>query len=85
MYQLLYCYDANLINSPFKCYTKNCPCEILTDITFVCFTTIVPIFFILIFGLLTILNTHESQRRVLIMTLSIRSNNQKKLNVILFL
>ncbi|CAF1379101.1 unnamed protein product [Adineta ricciae] len=68
--QLLYCYDANLINAPFKCYAKNYSRQLLADLTFVCFTTIVPILVMLVFGLLTILNIRQSQRRVLQMSIT---------------
>jgi len=66
--ELLYCYDANLINSPFKCYAKNYRCQLTADMTFVCYTTIVPIIVMLIFGLLTIINVRQSQHRLLKMT-----------------
>jgi len=66
--ELLYCYDANLINSPFKCYAKNHGCQLTADMTFVCYTTIAPIILMLIFGLLTIINVRQSQSRLLKMT-----------------
>jgi hypothetical protein len=72
--ELLYCYDANLINSPFKCYAKNYPCQLTADMTFVCYTTIAPIIVMLIFGLLTIINVRQSQSRLLKMTAT--STNQ---------
>ncbi|CAF4425905.1 unnamed protein product [Rotaria sp. Silwood2] len=66
--ELLYCYDANLIDAPFKCYAKTHACQLLADMTFVCFTTSVPILIMFIFGLLTISNIRQSQRRILQMT-----------------
>ncbi|CAF0830832.1 unnamed protein product [Adineta ricciae] len=44
---------------------KNYQCQLLADITFACFTTIVPIVLMFIFGLLTIFNVQQSQRRIL--------------------
>jgi hypothetical protein len=72
--QLLYCYDANLINAPFKCYAKNYRCQLTSDMTFVCYTTIAPIIVMFIFGLLTIINIRQSQSRLLKMTAA--STNQ---------
>jgi hypothetical protein len=66
--EILYCYDANLINAPFKCYAKNYQCQLTADMTFVCYTTIAPIIVTLIFGLLTIINIRQSQSRLLKMT-----------------
>ncbi|UJR12074.1 hypothetical protein I4U23_016252 [Adineta vaga] len=63
--QLFYCYDANLVNAPFKCYAKTHACQLVADMTFACFTTIVPIVVMLIFGLMTIVNIRQSQRRIL--------------------
>ncbi|CAF5121909.1 unnamed protein product, partial [Rotaria sp. Silwood1] len=34
--ELLYCYEANLIDAPFKCYAKTHACQKLADMTFVC-------------------------------------------------
>jgi hypothetical protein len=66
--ELLYCFDANLVGTPFKCYAKTHACQILADMTFVCYTTIVPIVIMFIFGLLTIANIRQSQRRITQMT-----------------
>lgn len=83
--ELLYCYDANLINAPFKCYAKNYACQLLADMTFVCFTTIVPVIVMLIFRMLTISNIRQSQRRILnttmtqiITNIQIRSRNNDR-------
>jgi hypothetical protein len=62
--QLFYCYDANLVNAPFKCYAKTSTCQILTDVTFAIFTTIMPLLCMFTFGLLTISNIRNSQRRI---------------------
>jgi hypothetical protein len=66
--ELFYCYDANLVNAPFICYAKTQACQILADMTFVCFTTIVPVIFMFIFGLLTIVNIRQSRHRIAQMT-----------------
>ncbi|CAF1365833.1 unnamed protein product [Adineta steineri] len=62
--QLFYCYEANLTNAPFQCYAKSSSCQLLTDMTFASFTTIVPLLLMLIFGLMTISNIRESHRRL---------------------
>jgi hypothetical protein len=62
---LFYCYDANLIDAPFKCYAKTQACQIVADVIFACFTTILPLLCMLAFGLMTILNIHQSKRRII--------------------
>lgn len=68
--EILYCYEPNLVNAPFKCYAKDYPCQLLADLTFVCYTTIAPIIVMFIFGLMTIVNIRQSQSRLLKMTVA---------------
>ncbi|UJR14928.1 hypothetical protein I4U23_001910 [Adineta vaga] len=62
--QVFYCYEANLFNTPFQCYTKSSLCQIITDMTFALFTTIIPLLLMFTFSLMTISNIHQSQRRL---------------------
>jgi hypothetical protein len=61
--QMFYCYDANLIDAPLKCYGKTILCRHLTDLTYGFITILCPLFLMLVFGFMTISNIRLSQRR----------------------
>jgi hypothetical protein len=61
--QMFYCYEANLINAPLKCYGKTIFCRHLTALTYGFITILCPLFFMIVFGIMTVLNIRESQRR----------------------
>lgn len=60
-FEVFYCFDINLVNTPFKCYAKSNFCRIFNDLAQAFITTIIPSFIMLIFGLNTIANIHRSQ------------------------
>jgi hypothetical protein len=62
--QLFYCYEANLINSPLKCYGRSKLCQIVTAMFDVFVTVTMPIMFMMIFGIMTISNIRQTQRRL---------------------
>ncbi|CAF5002355.1 unnamed protein product [Rotaria sp. Silwood1] len=62
--QQLYCYEANLMDTPLKCYGKTVACRYITDLSFAVITILCPLFCMILFGLLTILNVRYSQGRV---------------------
>jgi len=62
--QLFYCYEANLINSPLQCYGRTDLCRIVTAMTDAFVTVTVPIIFMMIFGMMTISNVRQTQRRL---------------------
>ncbi|CAF3926365.1 unnamed protein product [Rotaria sp. Silwood2] len=62
--QQLYCYEANLIDTPLRCYGKTVACRYLTDLSFAVMTIILPLFFMILFGLLIISNVRQSQSRI---------------------
>lgn len=64
---LIYCYDANQIGGPVKCYGKTTLCRIWTDFIYSCIMILLPLIVMIIFGLLIIRNIHRSQRVVHIM------------------
>ncbi|CAF0725427.1 unnamed protein product [Adineta steineri] len=68
--QLFYCYEANLINTPLKCYAKTVACRLASDLSYAIITIIIPIMGMILFGLLTILNVQKSYRRVCIVTVT---------------
>jgi hypothetical protein len=62
--QQLYCFEANLTNTPLKCYTKTVTCAILSDLTFALITMLLPLLIMFIFGLMTISNVRQAQSRL---------------------
>ncbi|CAF3484403.1 unnamed protein product [Adineta steineri] len=67
--QLFYCFEANLVDTPLKCYTKNIECRLMNDLTFAIIVILLPLILILIFGWMTILNTRSTRNRVEPMTI----------------
>jgi hypothetical protein len=62
--QLFYCHEANLINSPLKCYGHTDLCRIVTSMSDAFVTAAMPIMFMMIFGMMTISNVRQTQRRL---------------------
>jgi hypothetical protein len=62
--QMFYCYEANLINAPLKCYGKTIPCRLVTDLTYAFAANIFPLIIMICFGLMTIINVRQTQLRV---------------------
>ncbi|CAF5021247.1 unnamed protein product, partial [Rotaria socialis] len=58
----IYCFDANLVGTPQKCYAKSDACRIFNDLTQSIITTIIPSTVMLIIGLFTIRNIQQVQR-----------------------
>ncbi|CAF4873075.1 unnamed protein product [Rotaria sp. Silwood1] len=68
--QLIYCYQANLTQTPLKCYGKTEICRMITDFSYAVITIVIPIIVMIIFGLLTISNVQNSYRRICITTIA---------------
>ena len=62
--QMFYCYEANLLNAPLKCYGKTTACRLVTDLTYAFFANIFPLIIMLCFGLMTIRNVRQVKRRI---------------------
>ncbi|CAF4173331.1 unnamed protein product [Adineta steineri] len=62
--ELFYCYEANVINAPSKCYGRTDTCRLITDFSYAFLTNIIPIFFMLVFGIKTILNVRHTRKRL---------------------
>ncbi|CAF2854861.1 unnamed protein product [Rotaria sp. Silwood2] len=73
--QLIYCYQANLTQTPLKCYGKTEICRMTTDFSYALITVVIPIIVMITFGLLTISNVQNSRRRVFTITATHFSNN----------
>lgn len=61
--QLFYCYKANLLDAPLKCYAKTTLCHLVYDFEFIFITVLIPTTLMIVFGLLTISNIRESKLR----------------------
>ncbi|CAF3975676.1 unnamed protein product [Rotaria sp. Silwood1] len=75
--QLIYCYQANLTQTPLKCYGKTEICRMITDFSYAVITIVIPIIVMIIFGLLTISNVQNSYRRICITTIAQLSKSGK--------
>jgi hypothetical protein len=70
--QILYCYEANLLNTPLQCYGKTVICRLITDLIYAFVTIIFPILIMSIFGIMTISNIRKTysvilfQRKILV-------------------
>jgi len=61
---MLYCYQANLVDTPLQCYGKNQACRLTTDIIYGVISIVIPLILMIIFGLMTISNVHHVHNRV---------------------
>ncbi|CAF0913809.1 unnamed protein product [Adineta ricciae] len=62
-FHLIFCYDANLVGTPMKCYSKSPECRFLTDLSFGLITILCPLVIMIIFGLMTISNIRQAHYR----------------------
>lgn len=80
--QMLFCYKSNLTKTPLKCYGKSSNCRLLTDIIYGCFTILLPLISMTIFGILTISNIHKTRTCMEPRKLSLRhSGNERVLTI----
>jgi hypothetical protein len=78
--QVGYCFDANVIGSPQKCYAKSDACRIFNDIAQSLITTVIPSMIMLSFGLLTIGHIRQVQQvrsSSVVVTMNITGQNRK--------
>ncbi|CAF4818130.1 unnamed protein product [Rotaria socialis] len=61
--QMFYSYEAYLINAPLRCYGKTISCRLVTDFSYAFVANIFPLFIMLSFRIITIINIHQSRRR----------------------
>jgi hypothetical protein len=57
--ECFYCFDANLLGTPIKCYAKSDTCRIINDLSQAFITTILPSSVMFIFGWGTIRHVHR--------------------------
>jgi hypothetical protein len=61
---MLYCYQANLFDTPLQCYGKSPECRFLTNITYALITIVIPSILMIIFGLIIISNVRHLRIRI---------------------
>ncbi|CAF0938057.1 unnamed protein product [Rotaria sordida] len=71
-----YCFDANMIGTPQKCYAKSDACRIFNDLAQSLITTIIPSVVMLIIGLFTIRNIRHFHK-IGPASVTMHSNNTK--------
>lgn len=54
-----YCFEANMVGTPQKCYAKSDSCRIFNDLSQALVTTVIPALVMLIVGLMTIRNIQK--------------------------
>ena len=62
--ETFYCFDANRIGTPIKCFTTSNACRLYNDISVTFMSIIIPSIVMLTFGALTILNIKQSRQRI---------------------
>jgi hypothetical protein len=61
---IFYCYEANLINTPLKCYSKTIECRIFSDQVYICVTILFPLILMFLFGIMTMSNVRKLKNRL---------------------
>lgn len=61
---IFYCYEANLINTPLKCYSRTIPCRIFADQVYTFITVVLPLIFMFLFGFMTMSNVRKLKHRL---------------------
>lgn len=60
---IFHCYEANLSNTPLKCYSKTIKCRIFADQVYTFFTILAPLILMMLFGFLTLSNLRKVHHR----------------------
>jgi hypothetical protein len=66
---MFYCYEANILNAPLKCYGKSIQCRFITDLIYAFVTILIPSIVMIIFGLMIVSNVRHLRLRVQTMTI----------------
>ncbi|CAF1175271.1 unnamed protein product [Adineta steineri] len=67
---MLYCYDANRIDGPLKCYGKSEACRFSTDLIYSIITILIPSIIMIVFGIMIVSNVHYLRIRTHAMTIT---------------
>ena len=72
---MLYCYEANRVDAPLRCYGKSREGRFATDIIYTLITVVIPLILMIVFGLMTISNVHHVHTRVHHVEIELSNNN----------
>ena len=61
---MFYCYEANLTDTPLRCYGRTATCRLLSDVTYMLASILFPLVMMAVFGLMTVGNVRQMRRRV---------------------
>ncbi|CAF3286602.1 unnamed protein product [Rotaria socialis] len=76
---MIYCYEANILDAPLKCYGKNTACRLVTDLVYGLLTILIPSIVMMSFSIMIISNIHHLRGRIKRVTiLSIRGSLQRR-------
>jgi hypothetical protein len=80
----IYCYESNLLDTPMKCYGKTISCRLLTDLTYACFTILIPLILTIIFGFFTVSNIRHTHNNISSRNMSIIKYNKNNVSVLIY-
>jgi hypothetical protein len=72
---IIYCFQANVLDTPVKCYGKTSQCRIYTDMIYGFGSILIPTLFMTYFSLMIIFNVRRTRRRI--ETFDIPKNNSR--------
>ncbi|CAF0982615.1 unnamed protein product [Adineta ricciae] len=75
--ETIYCFDANLVGTPQKCYAKSDTCRVFNDLSQSLITTVIPVIVIFIFGLFTISHVRDS-RKIQVSQITATNNSTRR-------
>ena len=85
---IFYCYEANLLNTPLRCYSKTIPCRIFSDQVYTCVTILLPLCLMFLFGIKTLTNVRKIKYRIQspllprMSTISMKSEQRQRFRLI---
>lgn len=67
---IIYCYQANLIGTPQRCYGKTSLCRLYTDMLYAVGSILIPSMLMLLFSVLIIRNVRHTRQRIDMLTIT---------------
>ncbi|CAF0975621.1 unnamed protein product [Rotaria sp. Silwood1] len=65
---MIYCYEANILDAPLKCYGKNITCRLITDLIYGLVTILIPLLLMILFSIMIISNIQHLRHRIKVVT-----------------
>jgi hypothetical protein len=76
--QLFYCYQAQIVTAPLRCYCVTVWCRYVTDLTLALITNLFPLTLMILFGCMTIWNVRENRNYMMQFVTAIGIISEKK-------